>query len=142
MLRVGAIILFLMTGCGMLLGAFLLVLVMGFDYNPVFLSNAYNEETATLSQEIISMAKYLVILVNAFYVATCFLILVTIWKNLLKGQKWAFWVIAIVVGFMMIMGFLADTAIGNKNVILNIVLSVLALVGIVLSDYGLLKQQD
>ena len=143
MLRVGAIILFLMTGFIMLLGAFYLVIVIGFDnLNPYFFSNAYNEEIATLSQEIFAMVKYLVILLNAVTVGYCFLMLLTIWKNLIKGQKWAFWVIVIMFGFMHIMLFIADAAIGNKNVILNIVWSVLALTGIVLSGYGLLNQKS
>jgi hypothetical protein len=58
-------------------------------------------------------------------------------KNLIAGQKWAFWLLLFVIGFIEVMAFIASAAIGNARWQVNIILSVLYVVGIGLSGYSL-----
>jgi hypothetical protein len=60
-------------------------------------------------------------------------------KNLIAGQKWAFWVLLFVIGFVEVMAFIASAPIGSVRWQVNVVQSVLYVVGIGLSGYSLFK---
>jgi hypothetical protein len=60
-------------------------------------------------------------------------------KSLIAGQKWAFWALLITIGFVEIFAFIASAPIGNVRWQVNVVQSVLYLVGIGLSGYSLFK---
>ncbi len=55
----------------------------------------------------------------------------------MEGKQWAFWAIAVSLAGTHIMWFVADAAIGNRWVAGNIMLSAIALTGVVLAGYGL-----
>ena len=60
-------------------------------------------------------------------------------KNLVAGEKWAFWVLLFVIGFIEAMAFLASSPIGNGRWQVNVVQSVLYLTGIGLSGFSIFK---
>jgi hypothetical protein len=60
-------------------------------------------------------------------------------KNLIAGQKWAFWVLLFVIGFVEAMAFIASAPIGNARWQLYVVMSALYVVGIGLSGYSIFK---
>ncbi len=60
-------------------------------------------------------------------------------KNLAAGQKWAFWLLVGVIGFVEVMAFLASSYIGNGRWQVNVVQSVLYLTGICLSGFSIFK---
>ena len=60
-------------------------------------------------------------------------------KNLVAGQKWAFWLLVGVIGFIEVMAFFASSYIGNGRWQVNVVQSVLYLVGISLSGFSIFK---
>jgi hypothetical protein len=61
-------------------------------------------------------------------------------KSLIAGHKWAFWVLLFVIGFVEVMAFIASAEVGNVRWQVNVVQSVLYLVGIGLSGWSLFKR--
>ena len=60
-------------------------------------------------------------------------------RNLVAGEKWAFWLLVGVIGFIEAMAFLASSYIGNGRWQVNVVQSVLYLTGICLSGFSIFK---
>lgn len=63
-------------------------------------------------------------------------------KNLPAGQKSAFWMLVFVIGFVEVMAFFASSYIGHGRWQVNVVQSVLYVVGIGLSGYALFKSKE
>ena len=63
-------------------------------------------------------------------------------KSLIAGQKWAFWVLLFVIGFVEVMAFIASAPIGNARWQVNVVQSTLYVVGIGLCAYPILKPKS
>jgi len=63
-------------------------------------------------------------------------------KNLVAGQKSAFWMLAFVIGFIEVMAFLASSYIGHGRWQANMLQSILYVVGIGLSAYPILKTNN
>jgi hypothetical protein len=63
-------------------------------------------------------------------------------KGLIAGQKWAFWVLLFVIGFIEVMAFIASAPIGNVRWQVNVVQSILYVVGIGLCAYPVLKPKS
>jgi hypothetical protein len=61
-------------------------------------------------------------------------------KSLIASQKWAFWVLLFVIGFVEVMAFIASAEVGNVRWQVNVVQSVLYLVGIGLTGWSLFKR--
>jgi hypothetical protein len=57
--------------------------------------------------------------------------------GLARGQGWAFWALLITAGIGQVSAFIADSFIGNKTLGVNIVFTIVYLLGFVLSYYGL-----
>ena len=66
-------------------------------------------------------------------------VLIITWFGLSDGQKWSFWTLLIAGVIVQGMGFLSDSILGNRTIVVNAVLTALFLAGIALSGYGLLK---
>jgi hypothetical protein len=63
-------------------------------------------------------------------------------KSLIAGQKWASWVLLFVIGFVEVMAFVASSGVGNARWQVNVVQSVLYVVGIGLSGYSQFKPKQ
>jgi hypothetical protein len=65
-------------------------------------------------------------------------------KSLIVGQKWAFWALLITIGFIELLAFVASAEVGNVWLRwqVNVVQSILYVVGIGLSGYSMLKSKQ
>jgi hypothetical protein len=63
-------------------------------------------------------------------------------KNLLARQKSAFWMLAFAIGFMEVMAFLASSYIGHGRWQVNMLQSILYVVGISLCAYPILEPKS
>ena len=63
-------------------------------------------------------------------------------KNLVTGEKSAFWMLVFVIGFIEVMAFLASSYIGHGRWQVNVLQSILYVVGIGLSAYPILKTNN
>jgi len=99
------------------------------------------DEIAGLDARIIASLNALTILYNSCSMVLSMLVWLLIRKSLVAGQKWAFWVLLFVIGFVEAMAFVASAPIGNARWQANVVQSVLYVVGIGLSGCSLFKSK-
>jgi hypothetical protein len=138
MLKVGAVILTIVSVFNLLLATVILISIIFFGKNPPILYVSMGQsEVADLSEQVLRTFKSLAIYFNSAVVASCVGGLFVIWMGLARGQGWAFWALLITAGIGQVSAFVADSFIGNKTLGVNIVFTILYLLGLGLSFYGL-----
>jgi hypothetical protein len=138
MLKIGAVVLTVSAGFNLLLAAAVLLAIIGLGKNPPILYVSLERaEVARLAPHVLATFKSLAIYFNSAVVTSCLLSLFVIWAALSRGQRWAFWALAITVGIGQISAFIADSFIGNKTLVVNIVSTIIYLLGVALSWWGL-----
>ncbi len=144
MLKAGSIVLSIWCVINFILAFIILcyVIVLKED-SPILQVASFSEaEIASLDAKVIASLNALTILYNSCSVALSVLVWLIIRKSLIAGQKWAFWVLLFVIGFVEVMAFIASAPIGNARWQVNVVQSVLYVVGIGLSGYSLFKGDE
>jgi hypothetical protein len=140
MLKAGSNILTIWSGINFLLATLILTLIVVFNADSPLLALVFEEsEIASLSAKVIESLNTLTILYNSCSVVVSVLVWTVIRKDLVAGQKWAFWLLLFVIGFIEVMAFIASAGVGNARWQVNVVQSVLYVVGIGLSGYSLFK---
>jgi hypothetical protein len=141
MLKRGSLVLSIWCIINFLLALFILIYVLILGKNSPILQVASFSETeiANLSFKPLAALKCFTILYNSCSLMISVLTWPLIRKNLVAGEKWAFWLLVAVIGFVEIMAFLASSYIGNGRWQVNVVQSILYLVGISLSGYSIQK---
>ena len=108
--------------------------------SPILQVASFSEaEIAGLGAKVIAALNCFTILYNSCSLMVSALTWPLIRKNLVAGQRSAFWTLAFVVGFMEVMAFLASSYIGHGRWQVNVLQGVLYVVGIGLSGYSLFK---
>jgi hypothetical protein len=140
MLKRGSIVLSIWSGINFLLAALILTTLVIFNADsPLLVMVFAKPEIAVLDARVIASLNTLTILYNSCSVVVSVLVWTVIRKGLVAGQKWAFWLLLFVIGFIEVMAFIASAPIGNARWQVNIPLSALYIVGIGLSGYSLFK---
>jgi len=140
MLKAGSIVLSIWSGITFLLAASILASVVVFNANsPLLVMVFARSEIASLDAKVIASLDTLTILYNSCSVVLSVLVWLLIRKSLIVGQKWAFWVLLFVIGFVEVMAFIASARVGNARWQVNVVLSALYAVGMGLSGYSVFK---
>ena len=138
MLKIGAVVLTISTCFNLLLATAILVAIIFLGKNPPILYVSLDQaEAAQLPGQVLATFKSLAIYFNSAVVTFCLLSIFVIWAALSQGHKWAFWALLITMGTGQIMAFIADSFIGNKTLVVNIVLTAVYLLGMGLSWFGL-----
>ncbi len=108
--------------------------------SPILQVASFSEiEITSLSAKTIAALNALTILYNSCSVVVSVLVWLLIRKSLIAREKWAFWALLCVIGFVEVMAFIASAPIGNARWQVNVVQSVLYVAGISLSGYSLFK---
>ncbi len=140
MLKRGSIVLSIWSGINFFLAALILTSVVIFNADsPLLVMVFERSEIASLDARVIASLNALTILYNSCSVVLSVLVWQLIRRNLLAGERWAFWVLLFVIGFVEAMAFVASAPIGNARWQVNITQSALYIVGIGLSGYSLFK---
>jgi hypothetical protein len=144
MLKKGSLILSIWCGINFILALIILCYVIVFKQNsPILQVASFSEvEIAGLSAKTIAALNCFTILYNSCSLIVSVLTWPLIRKNLVAGEKSAFWTLVFVIGFIEVMAFLASSYIGNGRWQVNVLQSVLFLVGIGLSGWSLFKNGD
>ncbi len=109
MLKRGSTILSIWSGINFLLAALILTSVVIFNANSPLLVMVFEKsEIASLDAKVIASLNALTILYNSCSVVLSVLVWLLIRKSLIAGQKWAFWVLLFVIGFVEVMAFIAS----------------------------------
>lgn len=141
MLKAGSIILTLWCGINFLLAALILTSVVLFNANSPLLVMVFNHsEIANLEPRAISALNALTILYNSCAVAVSLLVLFIIRSQLIHREKRAFWALLFTIGFVELMAFIGSAQVANARWQVNVVLSVLYVVGIGLTGYALFRR--
>ena len=142
MLKRGSIVLSIWSGVNFLLAALILTSVVIFNANSPLLVMVFEKsEIASLDAKVIASLNALTILYNSCSVVLSVLVWLLIRKSLIAGQKWAFWVLLFVIGFVEVMAFIASAPIGNARWPVNVVLSVFYVVGMGLAGYSIFRRE-
>jgi hypothetical protein len=137
-LRAGSIILSIWSGINFLLASLILTFIIFLKSNaPILVMVFEKSEISRLDARAISAVNSLAILYNSCAAALSVMALFVIWSGLINGQRWAFWALLITIGFVEILAFIASAPIGNARWQVNVLLSVLYVVGIGLAGYSL-----
>jgi uncharacterized membrane protein YhaH (DUF805 family) len=142
MLKRGSIVLSIWCIINFILAFFILsyVIVLKKD-SPILQVASFSEaEIASLSAKTIAALNSFTILYNSCSLVISVLTWPLIRKNLVDGQKSAFWMLVFVIGFIEVMAFYASSFIGNGRWQVNVVQSVLYLIGIGMSGWSLFKR--
>ncbi len=111
--------------------------------SPILQVASFSEaEIASLSAKIIAALNCFTILYNSCSLMISVLTWRLIRKNLVAGEKWAFWMLAGVIGFLELMAFFASSYIGNGRWQVNLVQSILYIIGISFSGYSLFHEGE
>ena len=141
MLKKGSLFLSIWCIVNFVLAFFILsyVIILGRN-SPILQVAAFSDvEIASLSAKTIAALNCFTILYNSCSLMISVLIWPLIRRNLVAGEKWAFWLLVGVIGFIEVMAFLASSYIGNGRWQVNVVQSILYVVGISLSGWSLFK---
>ena len=142
MLKAGSTALSIWSGINFLLAALILTSVVIFNADsPLLVMVFERSEIARLDARVVASLNALTILYNSCSVVLSVLVWFLIRKSLIAGQKWAFWVLLFGIGFVEVMAFIASAPIGNARWQVNVVQSVLYIVGIGLAGYALFNRQ-
>jgi hypothetical protein len=141
MLKKGSLVLSIWCNINFILAFVILgyVIVLKHD-SPILQVAAFSEsEIASLSGKTMAALNSFTILYNSCSLMISVLTWPLIHRNLAAGEKWAFWLLVVVIGFIEAMAFLASSYIGNGRWQVNVVQSVLYLAGIGLSGFSIFK---
>jgi hypothetical protein len=141
MLKKGSVVLSIWCIINFLLALIILgyVIVLKKDSPILQVASFSQTEIASLSAKTIAALNCFTILYNSCSLVISVLTWPLIQKNLIAGQKSAFWMLVFVIGFVEVMAFFASSYIGNGRWQVNVVQSALYLVGIGLSGWSLFK---
>ena len=110
--------------------------------SPILQVASFSEaEIAGLGVKTIAALNCFTILYNSCSLIVSVLTWQLIRKNLVAGEKSAFWTLVFVIGFIEVMAFLASSYIGHGRWQVNVLQSVLYIVGIGLSGYSLFNRK-
>jgi hypothetical protein len=143
MLKRGSTILSIWCGINFILAFIILCYVIVFKQNsPILQVASFSEaEIAGLDAKTIASLNAFTILYNSCSLMVSVLTWPLIRKNLAAGEKLAFWTLVFVIGFIEVMAFLASSYIGHGRWQVNVLQSILYLVGIGLSGYSLFQKR-
>jgi hypothetical protein len=138
MLKRGSIVLSIWSGINFLLAALILTSVVVFNANSPLLVMVFERyEIAALDPRVIASLNALTILYNSCSMVVSVMVWIIIRQNLVNGQKWAFWALLVTIGFVEVMAFIASAQVGHARWQVNVILSVLYILGIGLSGFAL-----
>ncbi|MHB9033412.1 MAG: hypothetical protein ACYC6L_10225 [Anaerolineae bacterium] len=140
MLKAGSTLLKIWTIINFVLAALILTSVVVFKANSPLIVMVFDKaEIAGLGAKVVASLNTLTIMYNSCSVVLSVLVWMFIRKSLVVGQKWAFWVLLFVIGFVEVMAVIASARVGNARWQVNMVQSVLYVTGIVMSGFAVFK---
>jgi hypothetical protein len=108
--------------------------------SPILLLVFERSEIAGLDARVIESLNALTILYNSRSVVLSVLVWLLIRISLVAGQKWTFWVLLSVIGFVEAMAFIASAPIGHARWQVNVVQAALHVLGITLSGCSVFRK--
>ena len=140
MLRIGCIILSIWSGIQFIASVMSLAASFIGKYAPMMKMVFTDEEISSIDSKVLGVTKALAINHNTGATIFSLFSIIIIWFALNNGQKWSFWGLLILGLFSHIIWFLSDSLIGNKSLVVNVILLLIFVIGISLSGIGLFNK--
>jgi hypothetical protein len=142
MLKTGSIILTVWSGLNFLLAAMILITVVAFDADSPLLPMVFDApEISALDPKVVASLNTLTILYNSCSVVVSVLVWTIIRKHVGHGERWAYWLLVAVIGFIEVMAFVASAQVDHARWQVNVVLTLLYVAGSAITGYALLRNQ-
>ena len=138
MLGRGCTALFCWSGINLFLSALILFIVVSGIGNSPLLSMVFEPaEAAGLGAQVIRALNCLTILYNSYAVAMSVMVWFVV-RNALRNQaRWAFWALLVTIGIAEVFAFVASAPLHHTRWQVNVVLSLLYIIGMALAGYAL-----
>ena len=142
MLGRGCTVLLCWSGINLFLSSLILFIVVSGIGNSPLLSMVFEPaEAAGLDAQVIRALNCLTILYNSYAVAMSVMVWFVV-KNALRNKaRWAFWALLVTIGIAEIFAFIASTPLNHTRWQVNVVLSLLYIIGMALAGYTLYGQE-
>jgi len=126
------------SGINLFLSALILFFVVtGLQNSPLFSMVFEPAEVAELPQKVIGAMNTLTILYNSYAVAMSIMVWFVVKNALRNNARWAFWALLVTIGIAEVFAFIASAPFNHTRWQVNVVLSLLYLVGMALTGYAL-----
>ena len=126
------------SGINLLLSFLILfIVVSGIGNSPLFSMVFEPAEVAELPQKVIGAMNALTILYNSYAVAMSVMVWFVVKNALRNNVRWAFWALLITIGIAEVFAFIASAPFNHTRWQVNVVLSLLYLVGMALVGYAM-----
>ena len=143
MLKAGSTILYIWSGINFILAALILTSLVIFGANSPLLVMVFGKsEIAALDPKVIASLNTLTILYNSCSMIVSVLVWIILRQHLVNGQKWAFGVLLITIGFIEAMAFIASAQVDHARWQVNAIQSILYIFGIGLTGIALFLQSS
>lgn len=139
MLRFGCVILSVWGGIHLIVSGLSLTASIVGRYAPMMKMVFTDPEIGAYDQKILTVTKSLAIMHNTGATLFGAFVLVMTWCGVNPGHRWSFWTLLVAGAFAHGMWFLADSFIGNRTLVVNLVLTSAFVVGAVVCGYGLYR---
>ncbi len=140
MLKTGSILLTFWSGLNFLLAAGILTAVVAFDADSPLLPLVFDApEITALDPKVVASLNTLTILYNSCSVVVSVLVWTIIRRHLVHGERWAYWLLVAVIGFIEVMAFVASAQVDHARWQVNVVLTLLYVAGSAITGYALLR---
>jgi hypothetical protein len=133
-MRAGAVLLSIWSGLNLVLAVGILVAMTAFGRNAPALSLALAEsQVRALEAQLIGLINALAVLTNACIAGFCALVLVVVWRGLVRGAPWCWSALCATTGGVQAFGFVSDAHLGSHNLVANLVSTLLLVSGLALT---------
>ena len=137
-LKYGCAALYCWSSINLFLSALILFLVVsGLQNSPLFSMVFESSEVAELPNKVISAMNTLTILYNSYAVAMSVMVWFVVRNAMRNRAQWAFWAVLVTIGIAEIFAFIASAPFNHTRWQVNVVLSLLYIIGMALTGYSL-----
>ena len=138
MLKYGCNALSCWSGINLFLSSLILFIVVSGLGNSPLLSMVFKpDEVAALSPKVIGALNTLTILYNSYAVVMSVMVWFVVRNALRTKARWAFWALVVTIGIAEIFAFIASAPFNQTRWQVNVVLSLLYIIGMALTGYAL-----
>ena len=118
------------SGLNLLVGTAVTVTTVLAGSPPALALVLDRQQISSVDPRLIAIVNAQALIANPCIVALCALVLVLVWRGVIRGLAWALWALIATLPPLQVFGFVSDALLGHRNVALNAASSILLLAGL------------
>jgi hypothetical protein len=136
-LAIGTTILSVWSILNILPAAWSIVYILLGKHAPAFTYLFTQSEILTLDTRVLATTDCVALLLNTLIISFCIIVLCVIHYELKNSKKWSFWVLFISISMIQKSAFIADSYLGNPNLLANLFSTLLVIVSFACVAYAM-----